>query len=188
MTAKNLKPGLCGSLALLLSLTVAQVSLTARTRVTMMKLDVTSSAFNDGQAIPKQYTADGKNISPPIKWNAPPEGTKSVAVICDDPDAPVGNWNHWTLWNLPATARGLPEGMSKEPRFSDGSQQGLNDFRKTGYNGPCPPQGKPHRYYFKLFALDVKLELKSGAGKRELDAAMQGHILAQAEWMGRYRR
>jgi Raf kinase inhibitor-like YbhB/YbcL family protein len=108
--------------------------------------------------------------------------------VVDDPDAPVGNWNHWTLWNLPASSRVLPEGVGKDARLSDGTEQGQNDFRKTGYNGPCPPPGKPHRYNFKLYALDAKPDLKAGVGKKELEAAMKGHILAHSEWMGRYGR
>ncbi len=153
-----------------------------------MSLTISSPSFPSGGDIPKKFTCDGADVSPQLTWTDPPAGTKSLAVLVDDPDAPVGNWNHWALWNLPATARGLAEGVSKEASLSDGSQQGKNDFRRTGYNGPCPPPGKPHRYYFKLFALDTNLDLKSGATKREIDSAMKGHILAQAEWMGRYGR
>lgn len=153
-----------------------------------MYLTISSPSFPSGRDIPKKFTCDGVDVSPQLAWTDPPVGTKSFAVLVDDPDAPVGNWNHWALWNLPATARGLAEGIGKEAGLSDGSQQGKNDFRRTGYNGPCPPPGKPHRYYFKLFALDTKLDLKSGATKREVEAAMKGHILEQAEWMGRYGR
>jgi len=153
-----------------------------------MSLTLSCPSFSNGGDIAKKFTCDGADLSPQLAWSEPPEGTKSLALLVDDPDAPVGNWNHWTLWNLPPSSRGLKEGISKEARSPDGSEQGLNDFRKTGYNGPCPPPGKPHRYYFKLFALDAKLDLKAGAGKRELEAAMKGHILAQAEWMGRFGR
>jgi len=153
-----------------------------------MPLTLSSPSFSNGGDIAKKFTCDGADLSPQLSWTDPPAATKSFALLVDDPDAPVGNWNHWTLWNLPSSASGLPEGVSKEARLPDGSQQGLNDFRKTGYNGPCPPPGKPHRYYFKLFALDAKLDLKAGAGKRELDAVIKGHILAQAEWMGRFGR
>ena len=151
-------------------------------------LTISSSSFSNGDPIAKKFTCDGADVSPQLSWTNAPDGTKSFALLSDDPDAPVGNWNHWTLWNLPANSSGLPENVSKDARLPDGSQQGLNDFRKTGYNGPCPPPGKPHRYYFKLFALDMKLGLKPGAGKKELEAATKGHILAQAEWMGRYGR
>lgn len=153
-----------------------------------MSLTLSSPSFSSGGDIAKKFTCDGADTSPQLSWTDPPAGTKSFALLVDDPDAPVGNWNHWTLWNLPSSARGLPEGVSKEARLPDGSQQGLNDFHRTGYNGPCPPAGKPHRYYFKLFALDAKLDLKPGASKRELDAAIKGHILAQAELMGRFGR
>jgi Raf kinase inhibitor-like YbhB/YbcL family protein len=152
-----------------------------------MSLTISSPNFSNGGTIDKKFTCDGADVSPQLSWNEPPPGTKSLALLVDDPDAPVGNWNHWTLWNLPTTSRGLPEGVGKEARLPDGSQQGLNDFQKTGYNGPCPPPGKPHRYYFKLYALDAKLNLKSG-GTKELEAAMKGHVLAQGEWMGRYGR
>lgn len=153
-----------------------------------MSFTISSPSFSNGADIDKKFTCAGVDISPQLSWSEPPAGTKSFAILVDDPDAPVGNWNHWTLWNLPSSSRGLPENVSKESRLPDGTQQGPNDFHKTGYNGPCPPAGKPHRYYFKLFALDAQLNLKSGAGKQELEAAMRGHILAQTEWMGRYKR
>lgn len=153
-----------------------------------MSLNISSPSFPSGGDIPKKFTCDGADVSPQLAWTEPPSATKSLALLVDDPDAPVGNWNHWTLWNLPASARGLAEGIGHEEKLPDGTEQGKNDFRKTGYNGPCPPPGKPHRYYFKLFALDTKLDLKSGAGKHELESAMKKHILAQGEWMGRYGR
>ncbi|HET9409596.1 MAG TPA: YbhB/YbcL family Raf kinase inhibitor-like protein [Candidatus Sulfotelmatobacter sp.] len=153
-----------------------------------MRLTLTSSSFQNGEDIPKQFTCDGEDISPQLSWNGAPSGTKSFALLADDPDAPVGNWNHWTLWNLPADAHSLPESMSKTAQLSNGAEQGTNDFKKVGYNGPCPPPGKPHRYYFKMFALDTTLNLENGAGKQELENAMKGHIVAQAEWMGRYHR
>lgn len=153
-----------------------------------MSLAISSPSFSNGGDIAKKFTCDGVDVSPQLSWTDPPFGAKYFALLVDDPDAPVGNWNHWTLWNLPSNVRGLPEGVSKDAQLPDGVQQGLNDFRKTGYNGPCPPPGKPHRYYFKLLALDSKLELKAGAGKRELEAAIKGHVLEQSEWMGRYKR
>jgi Raf kinase inhibitor-like YbhB/YbcL family protein len=153
-----------------------------------MSLTISSPSFSNGGDIAKKFTCDGTDVSPQLSWTDPPAGTKTFALLADDPDAPVGNWNHWTMWNLPPNLRGLPEGVSKEARLPDGSEQGSNDFRKPGYNGPCPPPGKPHRYYFKLFALDANLELKPGAGKKQLETAMKGHILAQSEWMGRYGR
>jgi Raf kinase inhibitor-like YbhB/YbcL family protein len=153
-----------------------------------MAFAISSTGFTNGGDIAKKFTCDGADVSPQLTWSEPPAGTKTFALLVDDPDAPVGNWNHWTLWNLPAETRHLAEGISKDAQLLDGSQQGLNDFGKTGYNGPCPPPGKAHRYYFKLFALDTKLALKAGATKRELEAAMTGHILAQTDWMGRYGR
>jgi Raf kinase inhibitor-like YbhB/YbcL family protein len=149
---------------------------------------ISSASFASGGEIAKKFTCDGADVSPQLVWTEPPASTKAMALLVDDPDAPAGNWTHWVLWNLPATSRGLAEGVSKTAKLADGSEQGMNDFRRTGYNGPCPPPGKPHRYYFKLFALDGKLDLQAGAGKRELEAAMKGHILGHAEWMGRYKR
>lgn len=153
-----------------------------------MAFTISSPSFPNGGDIAKKFTCDAADVSPQLAWTDPPAGTKSLALLADDPDAPVGNWNHWVLWNLPAETRQLAEAVSKAAQLPDGSRQGLNDFRKTGYNGPCPPPGKPHRYYFKLFALDARLDLKANSGKRELEAAMKGHILAQTEWMGRYGR
>lgn len=149
---------------------------------------ISSPSFSSGGAIPKQFSCDGPDLSPQLSWTEPPVGSMTFALLVDDPDAPAGNWNHWVMWNLPASARSLPEGVGKSRRLSDGSQQGPNDFHKVGYNGPCPPANKTHRYRFKLFALDRKLTLTGDAGKPELEAAMKGHILAQAEWMGTYHR
>jgi Raf kinase inhibitor-like YbhB/YbcL family protein len=151
-------------------------------------LSISSPSFSNGDEIPKKFTCSGADASPQLSWTEPPAGTKTFALLVDDPDAPAGNWNHWAMWNLPASARSLPEGVGKSQRLPDGSQQGLNDFRKIGYNGPCPPANKPHRYHFQLFALDTKLSLKADAGKPELEAAMKGHILARAEWMGTFHR
>ena len=156
--------------------------------VPAMAFTISSSAFSSGGSIPKKFTCDGPDVSPELAWTEPPAGTKSFSLLADDPDAPVGIWNHWTAWNLSVTLRGLPEAVSKDARLTDGTEQGRNDFGKTGYNGPCPPPGKPHRYYFKLFALDTMLDLKAGSRKKELENAMKGHILGQAEWMGTYGR
>jgi len=153
-----------------------------------MAFSISSKSFSNGGAIAKKFTCDGADVSPELSWSEPPAGTKSLALLADDPDAPVGNWNHWVLFNLPAETRNLPEGVSKTEKLASGGLQGLNDFRKVGYNGPCPPPGRPHRYYFKLFALDAPLQLKPGARKLDLESALKGHILGQAEWMGRYGR
>lgn len=153
-----------------------------------MSLTISSPSFTNGGPIPRKFTCDAADVSPQLSWTDPPAGTKSFALLVDDPDAPVGNWNHWAMWNLPPNLRSLAEGISKHAHLADGSEQGMNDFHKPGYNGPCPPAGKPHRYYFKLFALDTKLTLKAEAGKAELEAAMKGHTLEQADSMGTYKR
>src|SRR5687768_119041 len=138
-------------------------------------MELKSTAFQEGQTIPKQHTADGRNVSPPLKWSNPPAGATSFALICEDPDAPRGTWTHWVIFNLPAETRELTEGMPAEATLANGARQGANDFRKTGYGGPSPPAGKPHRYFFKLSALDRSLDLQSGATRAELIAAMKGH-------------
>lgn len=153
-----------------------------------MSLSLDSSSFSSGGDIPKQFTCDGPDRSPQLSWTDPPPQTKSFALLVDDPDAPAGNWNHWAIWDIPANIHSLPEGIKKDRRLADGSEQGMNDFHKAGYNGPCPPAGKPHRYHFKLFALDTKMTLNSEAGKPEMEKAMKGHILAQSELIGSYKK
>jgi len=152
-----------------------------------MPFTLTSEAFTHGQAIPPTYTCDGRDVSPPLAWTEPPSGTKSLALLSDDPDAPMGTWVHWVLYNLPASTRTLPEAYPTSAQQSGGSRQGKTDFGRTGYGGPCPPSGT-HRYFFKLYALDALLSLAPGASAQQLQQAMQGHILAQAELMGTYRR
>lgn len=154
----------------------------------MLELVVTSAAFAMSAAIPAKYTCMGEDISPPLAWSEPPPGTQSIAVLCDDPDAPVGDWVHWVLFNLPPETRSLPEGVPPKPKLPDGSVQGLNDFGRIGYGGPCPPPGKPHRYFFKVYALDTRLDLPPRATKKDLLRAMQGHILAQGHLIGTFRR
>ena len=153
-----------------------------------MSLQIASPAFSPGEMIPKKFTCDGPDLSPKLTWNEPPANTHSFALIMDDPDAPMGTWVHWVLYDLPAETKSLDEGVSKREQLDSGARQGRNDFGKIGYGGPCPPPGKPHRYFFKLYALDSKLNLKSGATKADVERAMQGHILAQAELIGRYAR
>ena len=126
-----------------------------------MNLNLSSTSFPNGGEIAKKFTCDGPDVSPALSWSEAPARAKSFALLMDDPDAPVGNWNHWTLWNLPPTARKLDEGLSKAAQLPDGAQQGLNDFRKTGYNGPCPPPGTPHRYYFKIFCARPETHVES---------------------------
>lgn len=152
-----------------------------------MDIRLTSTAFTEGGTIPKKYTCDGADVSPPLEWDNVPEGTKSFALICDDPDAPMGTWVHWVLFNLPADARSLPEAVPPDKELPSGARQGTNDFRKIGYGGPCPPGGT-HRYYFKLYALDTTLDLPAGCTKAQLLRAMEGHVLAEGQLMGKYSR
>jgi Raf kinase inhibitor-like YbhB/YbcL family protein len=159
---------------------------------------IRSTAFTSGGTIPEKHACDGPDVSPPLSWTEPPAGTKSLALIMDDPDAPVGTWVHWVLYNLPAATRELSEGIPITETLASGARQGTNDFRKIGYGGPCPPAGPAHRYFFKLYALDTEVKLLYGMDylsslapkdtKEDLEAAMAGHILAQAELIGRYSR
>ena len=153
-----------------------------------MSFSIKSSAFTEGGVIAKQYTCDGADVSPALSWTEAPSGTQSFALIADDPDAPVGTWTHWVIWDIPAQATGLPEGVAKKDTLPDGSRQGKNDFKRIGYGGPCPPPGKQHRYFYKLYALGTKLQLNAGASKSELERAMSGHVLAETKLMGKYGR
>jgi Raf kinase inhibitor-like YbhB/YbcL family protein len=159
-----------------------------QTRGGGMSFQIASASFSPGGTIPKKFTCDGPDSSPQLSWKDAPTQTQTFALIMDDPDAPAGTWVHWVLYNLPATTKELPEAVEKQEQLSSGALQGRNDFRKIGYGGPCPPQGNPHRYHFKLYALDSKLNLKAGASKAEVENAMQGHILGQTELVGRYGR
>lgn len=150
-------------------------------------MELKSIAFDEGKPIPSKYTCDGPDLSPPLTWSGIPAGTKSLALICDDPDAPVGTWVHWVYYDIPASIGGLPEGVQPDGAPSPGGTQGKNDFRRIGYGGPCPPGGT-HRYIFRLYALDTILGLAGAATKKDLLAAMEGHILNQAQLMGTYKR
>ncbi len=151
-------------------------------------MQLSSSAFTEGQPIPAKYTCDDKNVSPPLKWEGVPGGAKSLVLIADDPDAPGGMWVHWVLFDVPAAMSELPEDLPKTQYAPGGARQGLNDFKHLGYGGPCPPPGKPHRYFFKLYALDASLGLKPGATKKEVERAMEKHVLAEGQLMGTYKR
>lgn len=151
------------------------------------EMKVTSDAFKDGEAIPRGYTCDGANISPPFEWSGVPKSAKTIAITTDDPDAPAGTWVHWVLYNLPADGLGVIENTPQTETLKGGGMQGKNDFMKIGYGGPCPPSGT-HRYFFKFYALDSELPLKPGATKAELEKAMEGHIVGQAQLVGTYRR
>jgi len=143
-------------------------------------MKLTSNAFGENEAIPSRYTVDGEDVSPPLQWTDPPKETQSFALICDDPDAPAGTWVHWVTWNIPAEERTLPEG-------GKGNSEGKNDFGKSGYGGPAPPSGT-HRYFFKLYALDTTLNLPDTTTKADLESAMKGHVLSDAQFMGTYSR
>jgi Raf kinase inhibitor-like YbhB/YbcL family protein len=153
-----------------------------------MSFELSSAAFQEGKTIPRKHTCDGPDLSPPLSWTAPPEGTRSLALICDDPDAPRGTWVHWVIFDLPADLGGLPEGISTEAEPPVGGRQGRTDFGRLGYGGPCPPRGPAHRYYFRLYALDAALGLPAGATKAQVLQAMAGRVVAEAGLMGRYGR
>ena len=153
-----------------------------------MALELKSRAFSSGANIPREYTCEALDISPSFTFSGVPAQTVSLALICDDPDAPMGTWVHWVLYNIPAESGGLTEDLPKTGVLKNGSRQGLNDSGKLGFSGPCPPPGKPHRYFFKLYALDSKLEIPGTATKEKLLAAMQGHVLAEATIIGIYKR
>jgi Raf kinase inhibitor-like YbhB/YbcL family protein len=154
----------------------------------IMKIQLACAAFADGQPIPVKYTADALDISPPLAWTNAPAGTTSFALIADDPDAPAGTWVHWVIYDLPPATTRLAEDQFKVAQFKNGAKQGLNDFKKTGYNGPAPPPGKAHRCYFKLYALNAMTGLAPGAAKTNLLKAMDGHVLGEGKLMGTYQR
>jgi len=153
-------------------------------------LKLSSPTIWPGKPIPAVHTCEALDQSPALKWEGTPDGTKSLALICDDPDAPGGTWIHWVLYGIPATATALPENIDKTETVKSpvGVRQGLNDFERVGYNGPCPPPGKVHHYRFKLFALDVELNLPARPTSQQIEGAMKGHILGQGELVGTYKR
>jgi Raf kinase inhibitor-like YbhB/YbcL family protein len=153
-----------------------------------MAFELTSPAFEHSKPIPAKYTGDGEDVSPPLEWSGAPEGTVEFALISDDPDAPGMTWVHWVIYGIPASNTGLPEAVPKTGSLADGARQGMTDFGSTGYGGPAPPPGKDHRYFFKLYALDIKLDLGPGATKATLLAAMEGDVLDETQLMGTYRR
>ena len=158
-----------------------------------MTISVTSSAFESGKSIPKKYTGEGEDLSPPLAWSNIPQDTKEIALICDDPDAPAGTWVHWVLYKIPALATGLPEGLPREKTLKTpaGVVQGVNSFSKDnlGYRGPMPPPGHgTHHYHFKIYAVDKPVTLPPGADKKALLAEIHDHVLAQGELVGTYQR
>jgi Raf kinase inhibitor-like YbhB/YbcL family protein len=153
-----------------------------------MSFAIETPAFQNDEEIPRKFTCSGAGVSPPLRWVNPPNGVHTFALIVDDPDAPLGTFTHWLIWNIPAGSTDLPEGLPRKTVLENGVNQGTNDFNRIGYGGSCPPAGKPHRYFFRLYALDVKLEARPGATRSELDRAMANHIVAQAEYKGTFRR
>jgi hypothetical protein len=153
-----------------------------------MAFSLSSASFPNAGDIPKKFTCDGADVSPELAWNDPPAGTASFVLIADDPDAQSGTWTHWVLFDLAPAITCLAESVSKIDELPGGERQGRNDFHKIGYNGPCPSPGKPHRYFYRLYALNGKLDLKPGASKTEVEQAMEGRVLGKAEWMGKYQR
>lgn len=150
-------------------------------------MEIKSSAFESGEMIPGKYTCDGQDISPPLEWSDFTDTARSFAIISDDPDAPVGTWVHWVYYDIPVDTTNLPENIPAENNPTVGGTQGINDFRRIGYGGPCPPGGT-HRYFFKIYALDTVLNLNPGLDKKQLLKTMEEHIVDQAELMGRYKR
>lgn len=173
--------------ALIFLLAVVSGCTAGEKEVTMEKITVSAEAFKEGGNIPAEHTCDGRDVSPLLSWKGVPAGAKSIALVMDDPDAPGGTFVHWVIFNIPAGVQKLPEGMPGNKTLADGSRQGVNDFGRIGYGGPCPPRGT-HRYYFKLYALDTMLDLAPGATEKQLEDAMKGHVLAEGELMGRYNR
>ncbi|HEX6908546.1 MAG TPA: YbhB/YbcL family Raf kinase inhibitor-like protein [Terriglobales bacterium] len=153
-----------------------------------MSFVLETKAFPKGGEIPRKYTCSGEDVSPGLSWSGAPRGARSFVLSVEDPDAPSGTFTHWIVYDLPPGAHQLPENVPKTGDLSDGGHQGRNDFRRLGYGGPCPPPGKPHRYFFKVFALDSTLNLPAGASRQEVEQAMHGHLLAQAELMGKFAR
>ena len=170
------------------STTTTNTSTPSPTIAEKTSIKLTSSTFNDGELIPRKYTYDGEDVSPPLHWSGVPASTKALVLVVDDPDAPGGTWVHWLVYDLPPELTSLPENIASAMEHAGSAKQGMNDFRKIGYGGPCPPSGM-HRYYFKLYALDAKPSLNNpGTSKDEVLKQLAGHTIAQGELMGRYKR
>ena len=151
-------------------------------------IKVNSPSFKNGDFIPQKYTCDGEDVSPALSWSNFPKETKSFVIIMDDPDAPIGTFTHWIVYDIPVSTTSLPENFPKVAEI-DGIKQGINDFRRIGYGGPCPPPGKPHRYFFKVYALNVEsLNVEPGATRKQVEKAMENHIIAKGTLMGKYGR
>jgi Raf kinase inhibitor-like YbhB/YbcL family protein len=174
--------------AAIIFLGVITTAILRHSQAAPITFQLSSNAFSPNESIPQKFTCDANDISPQLTWTGAPTTTQSFALIMDDPDAPAGTWAHWILYDLPPNAHELPENVPNHEQLPNGARQGRNDFNKFGYGGPCPPAGKPHRYFFKLYALDVKLNLRSGLLKADIERAMQTHIAAQSELIGLYSR
>lgn len=169
------------------ALTLAGLSIFAAGQ-SAQAFELQSPAFSPGAEIPAKHTCDGQDVSPALRWSDPPTGTKEMALVSDDPDAPGGTWVHWVLYGIPPSAKNLPEAVPSRDTVPGVGRQGMNDFRRVGYGGPCPPRGPEHRYFFSLYALDAEITLPPRKNKEDLLKAIEGHVLGRAETMGRYRR
>jgi len=173
---------------LVVSMLLVTVSCRSASKSGSAPLIISSPSFETGETIPPRQTCIGEDVSPPLNWTGGLDKVVSYAIICEDPDAPGGTWIHWVIFDIPMQTTSLPEGVSDTPQLEDGSKQGINDFKKLGYGGPCPPPGKPHRYYFRLYGLDQLTGLEPGSTADELKDRMRGHIVAQGELMGVFGR
>jgi Raf kinase inhibitor-like YbhB/YbcL family protein len=163
--------------------------LSKESEVKTMKIAITSNEFASGEVIPVRFTCDGQDISPPLRWGQAPEGTKSFALLVEDPDAPSGTFDHWVLFNIPPVTTELSEGIPNLPVLDYGMKQGVNGFKRIGYGGPCPPrQDDPHHYFFRIYALEIELPIQEGASKDDVRRAMEGHIIAEGVLVGTYAR
>lgn len=179
---------LCGFLVLSVSACRKTEENTVENAATQAKMTLASPAFEEGAPIPEKYTCQGPDVSPPLEWSNVPEGTKSLAMVVEDPDAPGGPFVHWVIYNIPPAGTGLPEDVPGDESLADGSIQGQNGFHRTGYAGPCPPPGKAHRYFFRIFALSDVLPAKSDPGEKDLMDLMRGRVIGQGELMGTAQR
>jgi Raf kinase inhibitor-like YbhB/YbcL family protein len=182
-----MKTLLCGALTVLMLSSLSCGGSDDRVGV-KYNITLTSPAIDGKTPLDKRFTCDGKNVSPELNWEVKKADSCWFALICDDPDAPAGTWVHWVIYNIPGSARQLPEGFAKDPRFDDGTIQGRNDSGHIGYDGPCPPPGKPHHYFFKLYQLDAPVALEPGAAKAELLKAMETHVIDQGKLMAEFGR
>ena len=156
--------------------------------VNVFALEIKSPVLAQKGYIPSNYTCDGANISPEISWSDVPDNTQSLVLICDDPDASFNTWIHWVVYNIPAEVKKLEEGLPKTAKLDNGAMQGINDFGEVGFGGPCPPAGKAHRYFFRLYALDAMLKLETAATRKDVEKAMVGHILGETNIHGLYQK